>query len=38
MRLRVQFYAQLRDLAGNSEMDVEMPEKLDRPRSSGKSL
>ena len=26
MRLRVQFYAQLRDMAGTSEMDVEMPE------------
>jgi molybdopterin converting factor small subunit len=26
MRLRVQFYAQLRDLAGTSEMDVELPE------------
>jgi molybdopterin converting factor small subunit len=26
MKLRVQFYAQLRDLAGTSEMDVEMPE------------
>jgi molybdopterin synthase catalytic subunit len=27
MRVRVQFYAQLRDLAGVSELDLELPDK-----------